>query len=362
MSAITRDRIDAISHSNRTKFNSSIPVIDISQFENTSTRKQFLESLDTALRVGFFGVIHADINVQTIEQGYEAFNTFFSSPKEEKMKLCNPALHGQRGFVPGETAVGNSQADTKEFMHIGPDGNIWPQEDDSLKNRAMALYDELDKVREPLLKGIALLLGQREDFFTTMTHKSPNNLMRALHYPANPPNGLWGGAHTDIDLLTILPYASGEGLEVELNGTWVPVKVPQNAFVINVGDMLEGYSNGMYPSCMHRVQCHTPNVSRNSIVYFVHPTSETPIRNLTDQPARYPQDATRLDWLLLRIFTIGLLPYKDAQNIINGPFVKKIEEMVHANTAAESVKTWYAGYKKTLTVAQKGVDITSDYK
>ena len=62
------------------------------------------------------------------------------------------------------------------------------------------------------------------------------------------------GAHTDYECFTIL-LPTAPGLEV-LNGAgdWIDVPLVDNAFVINIGDMLEVLSNGTYMATAHRVR------------------------------------------------------------------------------------------------------------
>ena len=205
-----------------------------------------------------------------------------------------------------------------------------------LEEPAMRLFYKLKEMSQPLLQAIALVLGQRDDFLTGMTEKGAN-LLRALHYFLNPQEGLWATEHTDIDLLTILPFASEEGLEVEINGEWIPVIVPKNALIVNVGDMLEAYSNGRFPSCNHRVRCTKPNTERESIVFFIHPTDTTVIGPLGEEPHKFPF-GTRLEYLFLRLFSLGLLSREMDEQVVKGSFIGRIKKMVEENQAAEAAQ------------------------
>lgn len=328
-----------------TPFAPTIPVVDISQFENTAMRGVFLASLEKGLKVGFFGVVNPALDLQTIQEGYAAFQQFFASSHAEKMKIHDPKVNGQRGFVPGETAVGSSVKDMKEFVHIGCKDNIWPKHMD-LEGPAMRLYRKMMELRIPLLRATSLLLGKEENFLTDATAYG-ENLMRALHYYPKPKGTELGVAHTDTGLMTILPYASEVGLELKQKNEWIPVVVPRNSLVINVADMLEVLSNGAWPSCEHRVISTVPNKVRESIVFFIHPTDDMVIKPLGKTAPRYPE-GTRLEHLNLRLFTIKLLSKEREQQVINGEFVKRIKHMIDTNTASESVHRWYLGYQKIL--------------
>ncbi|KAE8657906.1 hypothetical protein F3Y22_tig00116976pilonHSYRG00083 [Hibiscus syriacus] len=66
--------------------------------------------------------------------------------------------------------------------------------------------------------------------------------MRMNYYPPCPEPELAIGlcAHSDPIGLTILLHINEmEGLQVKKDGAWVPIKPLQNAFVINIGDIME---------------------------------------------------------------------------------------------------------------------------
>lgn len=66
--------------------------------------------------------------------------------------------------------------------------------------------------------------------------------MRLNYYPPCPQPELVMGLnpHSDGGGLTILLQANEmEGLQIRKNGLWIPVKPLPNAFIINLGDMLE---------------------------------------------------------------------------------------------------------------------------
>ncbi|PNX58325.1 protein SRG1-like, partial [Trifolium pratense] len=66
--------------------------------------------------------------------------------------------------------------------------------------------------------------------------------MRLNYYPPCPqPEHVIGvNAHSDMGALTILLQANEiEGLQIRKDGEWIPVQPLPNAFVINIGDMLE---------------------------------------------------------------------------------------------------------------------------
>ncbi|KAF2618853.1 hypothetical protein F2Q68_00042246 [Brassica cretica] len=79
--------------------------------------------------------------------------------------------------------------------------------------------------------------------------------MRMNYYPPCPePHQVIGlPPHSDAVALTILLQVNEvEGLQIKKDAKWVSVKPLPNAFIVNVGDILEIITNGTYKSIEHR--------------------------------------------------------------------------------------------------------------
>ncbi|KAF3956511.1 hypothetical protein CMV_018366 [Castanea mollissima] len=97
--------------------------------------------------------------------------------------------------------------------------------------------------------------------------------MRLNYYPPCPQPELAIGlnSHSDAVGLTILLQVNEmEGLQIRQNGMWIPVKPPHNAFVVNIGDILEIVTNGIYRSIEHRATVNSER-ERLSIATFYSP-------------------------------------------------------------------------------------------
>merc|ERR1712188_341588 len=82
------------------------------------------------------------------------------------------------------------------------------------------------------------------------------------HYP--PVEPAWEGKlryreHSDYTGFTVLLQdeddgcESSGGLEVDIDGVWVPVVPRKGCFVINIGDLFELWTNDRWRSTPHRV-------------------------------------------------------------------------------------------------------------
>lgn len=271
---------------------STIPVVDLQDYFNPTTRDQFLKDVRAGLhRVGFLGVKNTRVNQQIIDRMYTCMEEFFKFDRDLKMEVSAMPTNGQRGYVHfgGEAAKGRSVGDAKEYYHIGKEidlltaqrlnmyQNSWPSFY-NLKDPAVAFYDHIEEYGTLFKEIFSLMLHQEKDFFKKRAG-CERTICRMIYYPniEEPDGAVWAAAHTDINLFTILPKSTAEGLEV-LNdeGEWVPVFIKEDAFIINAGDILEAYSNGYIKSSMHRVR-RPDNMDRDrySCVFFNAPNDDT---------------------------------------------------------------------------------------
>ena len=124
----------------------------------------------------------------------------------------------------------------------------------------------------------------------------PTSWLRLLHYPsqrADAPDDLFGSApHTDFGAITIVAQDDVAGLQVLTPaGQWLDVPVIENAFIVNVGDMLHRWSNGILKSTPHRVINRTGK-ERYSCAFFYDPYVDTVVKPLsecitTDRPVQF---------------------------------------------------------------------------
>jgi hypothetical protein len=110
-----------------------------------------------------------------------------------------------------------------------------------------------------ILSYMALALGLLQRNFEPFVDRH-TSAIRALRYPdlggMSPESGqLRAGAHTGYGTLTLLRQDSApDGLEVRgVDGGWNPVPSVRGAFVVNIGDALERWSNDRWRSALHRV-------------------------------------------------------------------------------------------------------------
>ena len=129
-----------------------------------------------------------------------------------------------------------------------------------------------------LLRAFALGAGLPGDTFLKHVDR-PVSRGSLQYYPPQP--GDMGSAqfgvapHSDFGLLTVLCQDQIGGLQIQdLKGDWLAVPPIPRTLVVNVGDLLQRWSNGLFRSTPHRV-INTSGRERLSLVMAYDPNYET---------------------------------------------------------------------------------------
>lgn len=288
----------------------SVPIIDIGDLRSPdlSKRQRVADDLGNACEtIGFLSVVNHGISQDVVGAAFEQMKRVFALPDEVKLNGSWSPDHENRGYEP----VGHQQLDAdampdaKEAWTFGPEhlvgisgpmqqGNVWPELDgfrQPIERYHLAAMD----LCERLLDAMALSLGLPEGYFAPF-HQAPVCSMRLLHYLPRPvaatSRSFGAGAHTDWGAVTVLAQDDSGSLEVlDKANVWVPVPPEPGAFVINVGDMLQQWTNDRYVSTRHRV-LGVPGRERYSIACFHDLDHEAILECLPtccspDNPARY---------------------------------------------------------------------------
>jgi len=135
--------------------------------------------------------------------------------------------------------------------------DFWPRVEQERQFRRLVL------AHEPLFKPIAQAmlqgLGCDPHFYDRKLTRT-NFGLRLNYYPPMSAKQDRSGAgrlfgHEDVDLFTILPATSVDGLQVwnHRTGKWVRMKAPPGSIIINTGDYMQRITNDRLPSTTHRV-------------------------------------------------------------------------------------------------------------
>ena len=147
-----------------------------------------------------------------------------------------------------------------------------------------------------MMRAFALSLDLPETYFDPIYTK-PMSRLRACYYPPQAPDwdirNIGIGAHTDYEIFTTVWQSPQPGLQVQgVNGDWIEVTPIEDTFVINLGNLMQRWTNDRYLSRPHRVVNLTQE-HRYSIVQFFGVDYDAamdafPTCKSTAAPAKYP--------------------------------------------------------------------------
>jgi isopenicillin N synthase-like dioxygenase len=252
----------------------TLPIVDIGGLyhDDPHERLATARALDRAARdAGFFYVTNHRVDRALQAALIEQAQRFFAAPQAWKMRYYIGGSRAHRGYVPeGEEVFAAGKRDRKEAFDTGRDlppddpdvlagtpmlgPNVWPDQT-GFREAVSGYYDAAFDLGRRLFRGFSLALGLPETHFDAHLQKPPSQL-RLVHYPydASAADAPGIGAHTDYECFTIL-LPTAPGLEV-MNGAgaWIDAPPIDDAFIVNIGDMLEMWTGGTYVATSHRVR------------------------------------------------------------------------------------------------------------
>jgi isopenicillin N synthase-like dioxygenase len=258
---------------------SAIPVIDMT-LDEASVAASILDAFS---KIGFATLTKHDISPQLIRDAFVASKAFFARPLDEKMARRLDDHKANRGYIPvgaeAFTDTSNSP-DKKETFDIGNEDeleytNKWPTDADGVvfQTTMIEYFQAFDALHLRIMRLLAVALHMPDEaFFVDRCNERHENL-RLLHYPSvtklsntTDSNLITttssssseliqrGAIHTDYGTITLLCQDGVGGLRAQtVHGTWVNVPPVPDSIVVNVGDMLQRWSNDLLRATPHQV-------------------------------------------------------------------------------------------------------------
>ncbi|GAY43585.1 hypothetical protein CUMW_075620 [Citrus unshiu] len=246
-----------------------LPVIDLSSPERLSTAKSIRQA---CIDYGFFYLVNHGVEEELISQMFNESKKFFSLQLEDKMKLARKEHRGYTALCdeildPSST----SEGDPKESFYIGPlEGtlssmNQWPSLEilPTWRSTMEYYHQKVLSAGRRLIHLIALALNLNGDFFQKVgALDAPMAFLRLLHYPGELVSSnqevCGASAHSDYGMITLLATDGVPGLQARLEKfnqprLWEDVPNIKGALIVNIGDMMERWTNCLFRSTLHRV-------------------------------------------------------------------------------------------------------------
>lgn len=267
-----------------------IPNIDIS---NGLDDPKVIELIQEACeKWGFFQITGHGIDQELRKNFFAIMTVFFELPKANKM-LLSRSEENFWGYFDKELT--KNKVDSKEIFDI--DANIdslnntdtehpvpWPNEIPEMKAIVIDWLQACEHLSQDLVAAICTAMGKPSDVLRTSFIKNHTSFLRFNNYPSRAiasssgnkrePPGLGIHPHTDAGALTLLAQDEVPGLQVKKDDTWHTVIPEANSFIINIGDMMQVWSNDRFIAAEHRV-LESENQARLSAPYFYNPSYAT---------------------------------------------------------------------------------------
>ncbi|CAM8965206.1 unnamed protein product [Rhodiola kirilowii] len=255
-----------------------LPVIDMAELQGPNRYMTIKSLSDACQSFGFFQVVNHQVPEKVISNMIDVGGRFFELPYEARCKYMSSNM---RAPVRCGTSFNQNKDGVfcwRDFLkltcdpHPSPPDDVlanWPDSPIDLRKQASTYSKESNNLFVKLMDAILESLGLRDRDSNDEMRKEfrkGSHLMVVNCYPPCPQPDLTLGMppHSDYGFITLLLQDDVRGLQIQHRGDWVTVDPIPNSFVVNVGDQLEIFSNGLYRSVLHRVLANSKRL-RTSI-------------------------------------------------------------------------------------------------
>jgi len=256
--------------------------------------------IDTLHHIGFFYLKNHPINTHLMRQVLYLTKTFYLLPQNEKDAISISKSKHFRGYGKLNAETTNNIPDCKETYDLGLERNPvigsnksyqilhgpnqWSVSlSNEFKTTITNYIDEMMMLGMTLMQVITNGLGIEEKIFSEYFNcNSPDAyaMLRLLHYPPAENNSkqFGVGPHVDAGCLIFLLQDETGGLQVQNNsGSWIDAPPAPDTFIVNIGEMLQLWTNGYFKATPHRVLNNNKN-HRYSAPFFFEPNLSACIR------------------------------------------------------------------------------------
>ncbi|KAE9206163.1 hypothetical protein PF004_g17371 [Phytophthora fragariae] len=271
---------------------------------------------------GFFYIANHGLSQDEVAKFQESMCSFFRLPAEIKRTIPRTATNA-RGFVEGELT--KNKTDWKQCFdfsvpnedgpvnvnhdRMGDDHNQWLDEElaPGFRSEMRTYYNKMEFISRRLLKVFAVALGEEPAFFDKFFHHDHSSLMRLNYYPVapDPEKTMDVYHHTDPGVLAVL-LQDDEVATLQVfhrkSQSWVNVPPRKGTYTINIGDLVQVWSNDKFKAPIHRVPA-TGKADRFSAPFFYLPAYNVQVEPIVVKAGEEPnyRPFSWRDFLLKRV-------------------------------------------------------------
>lgn len=259
---------------------------------------------------GFFQVIGHGVPQTEVASVLALTRRYFALPAETKRRHLR-SIDNPWGYYDRELT--KEQRDRKQVFDIGPDAaggprgedpfegtTPWPDEPSGFEPELRRWYGTMTGVAGRIMDLISASLTGDPGRLRSAFEPGHSSHLRLNYYPVADPLGdeapgranlgdadLGVHHHTDAGGLTVLLQDGVSGLQVYRDRLWHSVEPIPGAFTINIGDMVQIWSNDLYQAPPHRVLAMDRS-DRYSLPFFYNPNYAAVIAPLIAPPRYRP--------------------------------------------------------------------------
>ena len=248
------------------------PVVNIASLTDSRT----LRTLDNACRTwGIFQVVGHGMDKWVTKNLMRAMQDFFNLPTAAKHSVIRTEKN-HWGYYDKELT--KNRLDCKEIYDYGQSfgdslQSQLPSDPPNFEQALKAYFALCEQLSFNLLDAIGANLGLPTKHLHTYFQPLHSSFLRLNYYPLaakQTEQSLGIHPHTDAGAITILLQDGRAGLEVQVDDDWQLIEPLDDAVLVNLGDIVQVWSNDRYRAPLHRVLASRDQV-RYSAPFFFNP-------------------------------------------------------------------------------------------
>ena len=242
--------------------------------------------------IGFFQLVGHGVPDEFRQRYFAMLEAFFSLPTAVKERIDKRRSRHFRGWEQVGAELTDNRTDYREQLDVSTEHEPYPADADppylrldgpnqwlpedvlpGFRSTVEELFARMGAVADELMEVLSVGLGLDADHLRTVFGPRPLSFAKLISYPPTPPGEAGVNPHHDAGFLTLLLQHRVGGLQVlNPDGDWIEVPPRDDAFVVNLGEMLQEMTGNYIVATTHRV---IANEARFSSGYFHGPDLRT---------------------------------------------------------------------------------------
>lgn len=263
-----------------------IPVVDLGRWqdaESAAERDTLARELTSICHeIGFFQLVGHGVPAAFLARYFDSLEQFFELDDDTKASIDKARSPFMRGWERVGAELTNNRVDHREQLDVSTENppypagvepaylrldgpNQWVPNDvlPGFRDVVEEFFTRMGAVAEELMRVLSVGLGLDADHLHRVFGERPLSFAKLIRYPRTPDGGAGVNPHHDAGFLTLLVQHGVGGLQIEspAGGEWIDVPPRDDAFVVNLGEMLQEMTGRYFVATTHRVVATEPRYS-----------------------------------------------------------------------------------------------------